>query len=98
MPATSNRLTLARRLRAWVAQWERQGYANGIPDEAPANLEAMGKVPSYRRVCIAIMRNDVSMLSLGHSRPSCAIYTALKRDELRLRGTIPSDNQLRFPF
>ena len=41
--------------RKW---WMDRGYPDGIPDEAPADLEATRKVPSWRRVCKALLRND----------------------------------------
>lgn len=38
--------------------WMERGYDNGIPDEADAKLEAKKKVPSWRRVCKSLLRND----------------------------------------
>jgi predicted phosphoadenosine phosphosulfate sulfurtransferase len=38
--------------------WMERGYPDGIPDEAPYELEADRKVPSWRRVCKALLRND----------------------------------------
>lgn len=47
-----NKLIMFRR---W---WSERGYPDGIPDEAPADLEAARKVPSWRRICKALLRND----------------------------------------
>lgn len=41
--------------RKW---WMNKGYQDGIPDEADYNLEAKRLVPSWRRVCKSILRND----------------------------------------
>jgi predicted phosphoadenosine phosphosulfate sulfurtransferase len=41
--------------RKW---WMQRGYPEGIPDEAPYELEAARKVPSWRRVCKSLLRND----------------------------------------
>lgn len=38
--------------------WIEHGYPEGIPDEAPYELEAKRDVPSWRRVCKALLRND----------------------------------------
>lgn len=38
--------------------WIEHGYPDGIPDEAPYELEAKRDVPSWRRVCKALLRND----------------------------------------
>lgn len=38
--------------------WMERGYPQGIPDEADNNLETAKKVPSWRRVCKSLLRND----------------------------------------
>jgi len=38
--------------------WAERGYPAGIPDEADYDLEAARKVPSWRRVCKSLLRND----------------------------------------
>ncbi len=76
---------MKRKIRNYIAKWERQGYPNGIPDEAPPRLEMAGKVPSYRFICRAILKNDIHLLSLGGSRPHCPLYDAIKREEIRAR-------------
>ena len=79
---------MKRKLREYISTWERRGYPDGIPDEAPAALEARNRVPSYRLICRAIMSNDVSLSSLGYQREPCEAYNTLKRIELRARGVI----------
>lgn len=73
----------------YISTWERRGYPNGIPDEVETGLERSGRVPTYRRICMAIMKNDFNLLSLGFSRPTCRFYDALKKEELIKRGNIP---------
>jgi predicted phosphoadenosine phosphosulfate sulfurtransferase len=63
----------------------KRGYEDGLPDEADPKLEGMGKVPSYRHICKAILKNDVALTSLGYSRPQCDSYVVLKRIELANR-------------
>lgn len=71
---------------AWVKKWEGRGYSNGIPDEADLGVELAERAPSYRRVCIAIMKNDVQLESLGYTREMCAMYMSIKREEIERRG------------
>lgn len=86
------------KILAWVKKWESRGYSNGIPDEAHIHLEAAGRVPSYRMICLAIMKNDVTLESLGYTRPHCPAYMEIKRIELTVRGKIKPSPQLRlFP-
>lgn len=69
----------------YISKWESQGYAGGIPDEAPSELEALKLVPSYRMICRAIMRNDTSLTTLGYARPQTDSYVVLKRIEIAAR-------------
>ena len=69
----------------WIKKWEGRGYEDGIPDEADPKLEAIGKVPLYRMICKAILKNDLALTTLGYSRPNCESYNLLKRIELAAR-------------
>jgi predicted phosphoadenosine phosphosulfate sulfurtransferase len=73
------------KIRKYIEKWERQGYPDGIPDEADLKLEGMGKVPSYRMICKAILSNDVALTTLGFSRPKCDSYNVLKKIEIEGR-------------
>lgn len=73
------------RIISYVKKWETQGYENGIPDEAPAKLEALNKVPSYRLICKAILSNDINLKALGFTPPISEAYYQLKKIEIELR-------------
>ncbi len=75
-----------KKIRQWIKSWERKGYPNGIPDEAPIALEDRGRVPSYRLICKAIMMNDKNLETLGFNRVPCRAYLELKRVELQAKG------------
>jgi len=75
-------------IKKYIIDWERKGYPDGIPDEAPSELERRGLVPSYRMICIAIMKNPNNLESLGFARPKCKIYQEIKREEIYNRETI----------
>lgn len=74
------------KIESYVKRWEARGYPDGIPDEAPVELEAIGKVPSYRLICICILKNDVACETLGYKREMCSAYMELKRIEIMKRG------------
>lgn len=38
--------------------WMKRGYPNGIPEEADYRLEAERRIPSWRRICKSLLRND----------------------------------------
>jgi len=64
----SNKILLFQR---W---WEERGYPEGIPDEADLNLEMKRDVPSWRRVCKSLLRNDYWCKGLGFSQHKSAAY------------------------
>lgn len=63
-----NKIMLFRR---W---WEERGYPEGIPDEADLALENKRDVPSWRRVCKSLLRNDYWCKGLGFSQHKTGAY------------------------
>lgn len=74
-----------KKVKQYIKQWETQGYSNGIPDEVPNVLMQENLAPSYKAICIAIMKNDVQCEFLGFSRAKCNAYMALKKIEIENR-------------
>jgi len=70
----------------YIEDWEKRGYKNGIPDIAPDRLESLNKVPSYRKIALAILKNDPSFKSLGFTPKKSNVYSALKRIEIKNRN------------
>lgn len=54
--------------------WRERGYPEGIPDEAPYEMEAARRAPSWRRVCKSVLRNDYWCKGLGFSQHKSAAY------------------------
>lgn len=73
------------KIKNYISTWEKRCYKSGIPDEAPLELEINNLVPSYRRIAIAIMKNDYQLQSLGFNREPCSAYNELKRIEISQR-------------
>lgn len=46
------------KISVFVKWWMERGYENGIPDEGDYKLETDKKIPSWRRVCKSLLRND----------------------------------------
>lgn len=59
----------------FIEWWSERGYPNGIPDEAPEILEAKKLVPSWRRVCKSLLRNDFWCKGLGFTQHKTEAYT-----------------------
>lgn len=65
------------RFKKWISGWNDRGYKK-IPDEAPRELEANQWVPSYRRLCKVLLRNDYWCKSLGQTQPKSPAYLKYK--------------------
>lgn len=75
-----------KRIRQYIKTWEKRCYPEGIPDEAPRELESAALVPSYRRICLALIRNDLTLKTLGLSQPKSQLYGKIKRAEIEQRN------------
>lgn len=85
-------------IEEYKRQWRRRGYPIDIPDVVPAGLMHSNLAPSYKAICLAILRNDHSMTTLGFAPKPSPWYMALKRMELEATGKVEPDRQLRIRF
>jgi predicted phosphoadenosine phosphosulfate sulfurtransferase len=85
---------MQKKVKDYIKKWTTTVYLNDLPDEAPRRLEELNKVPSYRQICIAILKNDKHLKTLGQSQPVSKAYSQLKRKELEERGVIPKQWRL----
>jgi predicted phosphoadenosine phosphosulfate sulfurtransferase len=74
------------KIEHYINDWEKKCYSKGIPDEAPVELEKNLLAPSYRMICLAILKNDFNLKSLGYSGKKSKYYDAYKKIELINRG------------
>ena len=84
MPVKTKNHYLAR-FNKFTRWWEERGYPEGIPDEAPYELEANKIVPSYRRVCKVLLRNDWWCKGLSFTQPTSEAYKKFKEIKKRQR-------------
>lgn len=82
------------KIQSYIKTWENRCYKEGIPDQAPKRLEQLNKVPSYRKICIAILKNDNSLESLGFNKVKSKVYHDLKKIELQQRNKIQKQLKL----
>lgn len=69
---------MSKKADQYIKTWMDRGYAGDIPDEVPAELMALQVAPSYKAICLAILRNDHAMTSLGFSVDGGDLVPALK--------------------
>jgi predicted phosphoadenosine phosphosulfate sulfurtransferase len=70
--------------------WAERGYSEGIPDEADYDLEAARKVPSWRRVCKSLLRNDYWCKGMSFTQQRSEAYdkylSLMRRRKLEAQG------------
>jgi len=54
--------------------WKKRGYNENIPDSAPTILESQKLVPSWKRICKSLLRNDWWCKGLGFTQHKTAAY------------------------
>lgn len=62
------------KIAVFLKWYEDRGYPNGIPDYADVKEEASKKVPSWRRVCKTLLRNDYWCKGLSFSQTKSDAY------------------------
>jgi predicted phosphoadenosine phosphosulfate sulfurtransferase len=75
-------------IKKYIKTWEHRCYFDGIPDEVPSRLSQLNKVPSYKEICSAILKNDKGLKSLGYYPVKSKYYSQFKRVELIAKGKI----------
>lgn len=75
----------------YVKWWEKRGYENGIPDEADYQMEQKKQVPSWRRVCKALLRNDYWCKGLSFTQQKSTAYEAYLQ---RMKKVREQDSQM----
>jgi predicted phosphoadenosine phosphosulfate sulfurtransferase len=63
------------KILVFVKWWMDRGYQDGIPDEADLRLESERKVPSWRRVCKSLLRNDYWCKGLSFTQHQSEAYS-----------------------
>ena len=78
-----------KRFKKFIVGWKKRGYET-IPDEAPHELEVKCWVPSWRRMCRAILRNDYYCKGLGQTQPKSEAYEKYKaiKEKRRLSSNL----------
>ncbi len=71
-PKTKNHF--GNKIAIFVHWWMARGYPEGIPDEADYRMETYREVPSWRRVCKSLLRNDYWCKGLGFSQHKSEAY------------------------
>jgi predicted phosphoadenosine phosphosulfate sulfurtransferase len=62
------------KIAVYIKWWKARGYPDFIPDEANLKLENAGKVPSWRRICKTLLKNDYWCKYLGFSPTKTSAY------------------------
>lgn len=75
----------AQRFKKFIVGWKKRGYET-IPDESPHELEVKCWVPSWKRMCRCILRNDYYCKGLGQTQPLSEAYQKFKAIQFKNRA------------
>ncbi|CAB4131252.1 Protein of unknown function DUF3440 [uncultured Caudovirales phage] len=67
----------------YIQTWEQKCYPDGIPDEVPIEIQEL--VPNYKKICLAILKNDYALKTLGLNTTKSKYYDYYKKIELEKR-------------
>lgn len=67
------------KIAVYIKWYMDRGYEDGIPDEGDYRLEQSGKIPSWRRICRTLLRNDYWCKGLGFSPTKRSAYDHYKQ-------------------
>lgn len=79
------------KIKNYIQLWESRCYKNGIPDEAPIQIN--DKVPSYKKICLSILKNDYK--DLGYYPKKSKYYSLLKRMEIEQKKYVGKQLKLK---
>jgi len=70
------------KFKIFIRWWSKNGYPDGIPDEADKKLESSKKAPSWRRLAKVILKNDkiCKSLSFGQTKNQYEKYYKMKEE------------------
>jgi predicted phosphoadenosine phosphosulfate sulfurtransferase len=68
-------------VEGYVSTWEGRCYKDGIPDEVSRSLQLSHRVPSYKAVAMAILKNDLKLTTLGFSTKHSMWSDVLKAEK-----------------
>ena len=68
------------RAKEYISKWQKRCYKDDIPDELPRKLQESGRAPSYRAIAEAILKNDLTLQSIGGKQKESQWFYIL-RDE-----------------
>lgn len=70
----------------YINKWKKKGYSKDIPDEVPNRIDKLNLAPSYKKIALAILKNDVSLKTLGFSQKYSEVYDSIKKEEIKQRN------------
>jgi len=73
------------KIAVFLHWWQERGYPDGIPDQADIHAEATKSVPSWKRICKALLRNDYWCKGLSFSMTKSDAYEKYKKVMKRRR-------------
>lgn len=82
----------------FIEWWKARGYPEGIPDEADYQMEQKKDVPSWRRICKSLLRNDFWCKGLSFTQQKSQAYEKYLQMMKKKREETNTEKQNIFDF
>ena len=69
------------KVKGYIQTWKNRCYSEDIPDNITDKLIQSGRVPSYKAITLAILKNDLTLKSLGFEGNKSKYYDILKNEK-----------------
>ena len=79
--------TTTQKVEEYISLWKSRCY-DDIPDEIHPKLERSGRVPSYKKIALCILNNDLQFKGLGF------VYESSKADVIYYESIREKSNQI----
>lgn len=77
--------TISQKIKKYELKWRKKCYKDGIPDEVPNRINHLNLAPSWKKIALCILNNDMHLTGIGYSAKQSKFYHLIKRDEIEKR-------------
>lgn len=81
------------RAKAYVEMWRNRCYSDDIPERLPDLLEATARAPSWHKIAMCLLKNDMKLRGLGFTEQS---YDRLSVKQIEAMGRLSDQTEFNF--
>lgn len=75
------------RVKAYVEMWRKRCYFDDIPEQVPDLLQSSNRAPSWRKIAVCLLKNDMKLRGLGFTEKNYDKDLILRIEAMRKTST-----------